>query len=87
MPNNSNQTLKELPQILTVPDIAKYLRISRSLAYELAHHKDFPSIVINRTIRISKDAFLEWINEQKAGKPDNAGEYSYIPGRGVERRM
>jgi excisionase family DNA binding protein len=47
-------TLSE--EILTVLDIAHYLRISRSAAYELTHEPDFPSLIMGRKIRIRRDS-------------------------------
>jgi excisionase family DNA binding protein len=48
--------------IMTVDELAKELRISRVKAYELVHQKDFPSIKIGRSIRISREAFNRWIS-------------------------
>jgi excisionase family DNA binding protein len=57
-----------LPEILTVPDVARYLRISRSAAYELVHQFDFPALILGHTIRIRQESFLNWLEEQeKAG--------------------
>jgi hypothetical protein len=54
-----------LPEILMVPDIAHYLRISRSAAYELAHVPGFPALIMSRKIRIRRESFLSWLNEQE----------------------
>jgi len=35
-----------LPPILTMEDVARYLRIGRTKAYELAYRPDFPSVRI-----------------------------------------
>ena len=57
-----------LPEILTVPDIARYLRISRSAAYELAHETDFPALILGRKIRVRRESFLSWLDMQENTK-------------------
>ena len=54
-----------LPKILTVPDIARYLRISRSAAYELVHETDFPALILGRKIRVRRESFLSWLDMQE----------------------
>lgn len=60
-----NYDIDDLPPILTVSDISEILRISRSLSYELVKSKNFPKIVINRTIRVSRDKFTRWLDNQQ----------------------
>ncbi|WP_338834584.1 hypothetical protein MHLNE_08940 [Moorella humiferrea] len=47
--------------VLRVHEIAKFLRVGKSMAYELTKRKDFPALRIGRTIRIPRDAFLQWV--------------------------
>jgi len=56
---------QELPRVLTVIEIAHYLRISRSAAYELLRHPDFPAIRLGRTVRVSRAAFMQWLEKQE----------------------
>ena len=53
----------ELPVMLTVPEMAAVLGISRAGAYELAHSKGFPALTIGSRIVIPKDKLLNWIDE------------------------
>lgn len=53
-------SLENLPNILTIQDVQKILRIGRCQAYELAKRPDFPKLPINKPIRIPRDAFLQW---------------------------
>ncbi|MCL6488231.1 MAG: helix-turn-helix domain-containing protein [Alicyclobacillus mali] len=46
-------------------DVARYLRIGRTKAYELAYRPDFPSVRIGKYVRVNREAFLRW-----CGHPD-----------------
>ena len=54
----------ELPLMLSVPEVAIVLGISRAAAYELARSKDFPSLRIGTRIVVPKDKFINWINRR-----------------------
>ena len=54
-----------LPPILNIMDIAGFLRISRSAAYALLNRPDFPAIRIGRTVRVSRDSFVDWLQKQE----------------------
>lgn len=64
MSKSSYKTYDELPLMLSVPDVAKVLGISRAGAYELAHSREFPSMKIGSRIIIPKKKFLLWIEKQ-----------------------
>lgn len=55
--------IDDLPITLTAIDIANILGISRNSAYALCNSKDFPTIRLGKRIIISKDAFVNWINQ------------------------
>lgn len=57
----------DLPPVLTMADVARYLRIGTSTAYELAHRPDFPAIRIGRTVRVRRDDFIAWCESQARG--------------------
>ncbi len=61
-------TYEQLPLMLSVPDVAAVLGISRAAAYELARNKDFPALRIGTRIVIPKDKFINWINRRVEGK-------------------
>ena len=54
----------ELPLMLSVPEVAAVLGISRAGAYELARSKGFPSLSIGSRIVVPKDKFIAWIETQ-----------------------
>jgi len=46
MNKSSYKTYDDLPLMLSVPDVAKVLGISRAGAYELAHSRAFPTMKV-----------------------------------------
>ena len=64
MSKSSYKTYDDLPLMLSVPDVAKVMGISRAGAYELAHSREFPSMKIGSRIIIPKKKFLLWIEKQ-----------------------
>ena len=57
------KTFDELPLMLSVPDVAAVLGISRAGAYELVHAGDFPKLRIGSRIVVPKEELREWIRE------------------------
>ena len=53
----------ELPIMLSVPQLATTLGISRSGAYTLVRTASFPALKIGSRIVIPKDKLQDWINE------------------------
>lgn len=74
----SNDILKN--QYLTVANVGRYLNISQSKAYELAHRKDFPVCRFGGSIRIPREAFLSWV-EQHTCIPNSLGAGVGVPTR------
>lgn len=52
----------ELPIMLSVPQLASALGISRSGAYALVRTSGFPALKIGSRIVIPEDELLEWIH-------------------------
>jgi len=52
--------IKALPEVITINEVREILRIGKSKAYEIARHKDFPKLPVNKPIRVPKREFLEW---------------------------
>ena len=51
---------EELPLFMTVYELAKVMRVSSRIAYELVRSEGFPSMRLNRRIIIPKREFLKW---------------------------
>ena len=57
----------ELPLMLSVPEVAAVLGISRAGAYELARSAGFPALKIGSRIVVPKEKFIGWIDRQASG--------------------
>ena len=54
----------ELPLMLSVPEVAAVLSISRAGAYELVRSNGFPVLKIGSRIVVPKEKFIQWIDEK-----------------------
>lgn len=61
--------VKDLPLVLRVhPHITGIMGLCKETAYELTHQVGFPAIRIGRSIRVPRDAFFRWLEEESEGK-------------------
>ena len=66
MMNQFYKSFEELPVMLTIPQVAQVLSISRAGAYELAHSRNFPAMLIGSRIVVPKDRLLAWVDQKVA---------------------
>lgn len=66
MKKNGFTSVNELPIMLSIPQIADILNISRASAYELAHRKNFLAMLVGCRIVVPKDKLLAWIDARVA---------------------
>lgn len=71
MKQSDYKSFDELPLMLSVPQVASVLGISRAGAYELARSKDFPSLTIGTRIVVPKDKFMAWIDRKTTENTEN----------------
>ncbi len=57
------KTNDELPLTMNAKDVAGYLHVSLTCAYEIMNSKEFPAIKIGRRVLVTKDRFLEWLEK------------------------
>jgi excisionase family DNA binding protein len=58
----------DLPPILTVDELAGFLRLNRKTVYEALSRGEIPGVRrIGGTFRISRDSVLGWMNRQVGG--------------------
>lgn len=69
MKKETFKSYEDLPLMLSVPEMAAALGISRSGAYELARSEGFPALRIGNRIVIPKDELREWI-KRNMGKQE-----------------
>ena len=55
--------------ILTIPEVALYLRITEKTAYRLAAENKLPAFKVGGSWRFRKREIDEWIEAQKHGAP------------------
>ena len=68
------EQLQELPPVLTVPEVARVLRISRGAAYEAIRSGALPgAILIGRTIRVPKTAVARLLGVDAPGTDGGRG--------------
>ena len=64
MKKETFKSYEDLPLMLSVPEMAAALGISRAGAYELARSEGFPALRIGTLIVIPKDKLQEWVDKQ-----------------------
>ena len=64
MKKETFKSYEDLPLMLSVPEMAAVLGISRAGAYELARAEGFPALRIGTRIVIPKDKLQEWVDKQ-----------------------
>lgn len=55
----------ELPPIINAKDIAKYMNVSLSFAYQILRSENFPTIRLGRKLLAEKRDLIEWIEKNK----------------------
>lgn len=66
--SGSQQRGADLPPILTVEELASFLRLNRKTVYEAVSRGEIPGVRrIGGTFRISRDSVLVWMDRQVAG--------------------
>lgn len=53
-------------EILTLKDVARYLKLTEKTAYRLAAEGKLPGFKVGGSWRFKKEDVLDWIEEQKA---------------------
>lgn len=60
------KTYEDLPSTLDADELANYLGISKSSAYELMHSKGFPTLQIGKRMVVQKEKLKIWCDEHTA---------------------
>lgn len=66
------QNFDQLPFMLSVPELALALGISRAAAYDLTRSQGFPAIRIGNRIVVPKKQLQQWIDRQLAEEEESS---------------
>jgi excisionase family DNA binding protein len=61
------RSLDMTDEILTIKDVAEYLKLSEKTAYRLAAEGSLPGFKVGGSWRFKASKIESWINEQSAG--------------------
>ena len=58
-------TPEQLQALLTIPDVAKMLGVSRPTVYELINNDGLPVIKLRKARRVSPESLQAWLSERE----------------------
>lgn len=58
------KSFEELPSVLTAADLASYLGISQSGAYNLLRSQGFPTMMVGCRMMVQKEKFRTWCEDR-----------------------
>jgi excisionase family DNA binding protein len=64
-----NETLIK-DEIMTIPEVAAYLKMSKSKIYYLVSRKKIPHLKLGRNVRIRQSDLQNWLNLQTEVSPE-----------------
>jgi len=67
MKKSEYKSYDDLPLFLNAELVSKVLGVSPSSGYELMHEPEFPVLKIGSRMVVSKDKFIQWVEEHTAG--------------------
>ena len=51
--------------IMTIPEVARYLKISKSKIYYLVQRREIPHVKIGRNVRIKESELTKWLDRHQ----------------------
>lgn len=67
MRESKYRSYEDLPLMLSAPEVAEVLGISRAGAYDLVRSAGFPHMKLGNRILVPKDKFIKWIDNNTEG--------------------
>ena len=67
MRESKYRSYDDLPLMLSAPEVAEVLGISRAGAYDLVRSAGFPRMKVGNRILVPKDKFIKWIDDNTEG--------------------
>jgi excisionase family DNA binding protein len=68
---NDNEARKD-SEVMTIKDVAQYLRLSEAKVYELARARAIPALRIGKSWRFQKDLLQQWLRRNAAANMDGS---------------
>lgn len=59
------EKLFESSELMTVEEIAEYMRLPQSTVYKLAQERKLPGFKVGRHWRFRREAVMQWVREQE----------------------
>lgn len=56
-------SINDLPEVLTVDETARFLRISRATAFAAIHRGDLPAVRVGRRLLVPRVRLVAWLHE------------------------
>ena len=53
-----------MDRIMTVPEVAEYLKLAKSTVYYMVQRNQIPYLKIGKSVRIRESDLIEWIEEK-----------------------
>ena len=57
--------LKDEPDVLTVPDVSRILRIGKNKTYELIHTRQISALKLGKRLLVPKTVLIEFLDNEK----------------------
>ena len=70
MRESKYKSYDDLPLMLSAPEVAEALGISRAGAYDLVRSAGFPHMKLGNRILVPKDKFIKWIDDNTEGEDE-----------------
>ncbi len=67
MKESKYKSYDDLPLFLNAELVSKVLGVSPSSGYELMHEAGFPTLRVGSRMVVSKEKFVQWVEEHTAG--------------------
>ena len=64
----SNKRLEQRPTVMTLDEVARYLRINKSTVYRLARDGTLPAWKLGNVWRFKKDSIERWIADTQSAQ-------------------
>lgn len=67
--------MRDADKIMTVAEVAEYLRLGEATVYRLAQEGEIPGVKVGRSWRFKKGMIDEWFRQQGRGEREFSGGF------------